>query len=316
MRQPDYPSEDTPKWAAADSYFADLLAPADGALVNALAANGRAGASCRVDDMLLAPKPKHLEAHYGQQFEDTSIAQSYATRPPYPDQVFEVLERLLPTGPRSLLDLGCGTGDITLGMRGRVDRIDAVDPSRAMLEVAATRPRADDVSLTWINDSAEAFVVRAPYSLVVAAESFHWMDWPIVLPKIARALGVNAWLALVRGRNLKGLPWMNELQHLIPRYSTNQDYKPYDIVAELSTRGLFQEAGRVTTTPIAFTQSLSDYVESFHTRNGFSRERMSADAASAFDQALTDLVLAHASDGWVRGWVTAEVVWGTPVSTR
>ena len=263
----------------------------------------------------MLPKPKHLAPQYGQQFEDSSIASVYATRPPYPEQVFDVLQSLFPPGSKSLLDLGCGTGDIALGMVGRAERIDAIDPSQAMLDIAYQRPRANDVSVSWLNESAESFDFRAPYGLVVAAESFHWMDWPIVIPKVARALESNASLAIVKGRNLKGLPWLHDLQRLIPRFSTNQDYRAYDVVTELRTRGLFEEVGRVTTTPVAFTQPLADYVESFHTRNGFSRERMTRENAAAFDQALTELVLAHTPDAQIRGWVTAEVIWGTPVST-
>lgn len=43
MRTPDYPSPDAPKWAAVDTYFADLLAPCDDALNSALAANEKSG---------------------------------------------------------------------------------------------------------------------------------------------------------------------------------------------------------------------------------------------------------------------------------
>lgn len=43
MRQPDYPSEDAPKWANVDQYFSSLLAPSDKTLDNALAANAKAG---------------------------------------------------------------------------------------------------------------------------------------------------------------------------------------------------------------------------------------------------------------------------------
>lgn len=43
MRSPDYPSADSGKWAAVDSYFATLLAPEDAVLKTALADNARAG---------------------------------------------------------------------------------------------------------------------------------------------------------------------------------------------------------------------------------------------------------------------------------
>jgi predicted O-methyltransferase YrrM len=43
LRQPDYPSADSPKWAAVDSYFAGLLAPVDEVLAAVLANNQQAG---------------------------------------------------------------------------------------------------------------------------------------------------------------------------------------------------------------------------------------------------------------------------------
>lgn len=43
MRKPDYPSADSARWSAVDSYFAGLLAPDDAVLADALQANARAG---------------------------------------------------------------------------------------------------------------------------------------------------------------------------------------------------------------------------------------------------------------------------------
>jgi predicted O-methyltransferase YrrM len=43
MRQPDYPSADSPKWAAVDTYLSGLLASHDEALEKALANNAQAG---------------------------------------------------------------------------------------------------------------------------------------------------------------------------------------------------------------------------------------------------------------------------------
>jgi hypothetical protein len=86
--------------------------------------------------------------------------------------------------------------------------------------------------------------------------------------------------------------------------------QPYDIVEELTRRNLFRETGDQTTAAVPFAQSIDDYIESFHTRNGFSRSRMTAAAADAFDAAVRRLVAQHPGDGVVRGQVRATVVWG------
>ena len=38
------------------------------------------------------PKPKHLGPDYADQFKDRSVADAYVNYPPYPAEVFEVLE--------------------------------------------------------------------------------------------------------------------------------------------------------------------------------------------------------------------------------
>ena len=257
-------------------------------------------------------KPAHLGPAYGAQFEDETVARAYAARPPYPAEVFDILDGLQPPGPRYVLDLGCGTGDVALGLLGRAERITGIDRSEPMLSVARSRPGDGHPSLTWQCVAAEAFAFPGPYSLVVAGESLHWMDWGRVLPRIAASLRPGAVLAIVEGRVLTGVPWAGELEDAIPRYSTNRDYRPYDLAVELRERELFREAGRRTTAPVPFEQSIDSYVESFHTRNGLTRQRMAPAAAAEFDVLVRGLVAPHCRDGIVRGRVASRVVWGQP----
>lgn len=46
----------------------------------------------------------------------------------------------------------------------------------------------------------------------------------------------------------------------------------------------FQFAGESTTAPLAFVQSIDDAVAAYHSRPGFSWERMRVEQAGAFDQ--------------------------------
>jgi trans-aconitate methyltransferase len=258
------------------------------------------------------PKPDHLGPEYAAQFADRSVALAYYTRPPYPPELFAQLLSLLPACERTVLDLGCGTGDVAIGLVGQVDRIDAVDTSAAMLKVASTRHMSGTDGLQWVQSRAESFRATMRYGLIVAGESLHWMDWEVVFGWLPDALAREGALALVSGREFIEVPWHAELAELVPRFSTNRRYKPYDLVGELAERGLFEEIGRHSTSPIDYAQSLEAYVESFHTRNGFSRERMSAAAAAEFDRAVRELAKSYCPDGWVRGQVGATVVWGVP----
>ena len=259
-----------------------------------------------------APKPPHLAPEFGAQFEDRSVAAAYRARPPYPDQVFDILTGLLPAGPARALELGCGSGDLTLGLASRVTRLDALEPSAAMLEIARPRAAAHG-NISWVAQQAEVFEPRDRYALVVAAESLHWMEWSVVLPRLARWLEPGASLAVVE-RSFTGLPFEPEVGALIARFSTNRVFQKSDLIDELAARGLFAERGRRRTRSVAFAQSVDDYVESFHSRNGFSRERMTPEDAAAFDRGVRDAVLACCPDGVVRGELSARVVWGAPRS--
>jgi ubiquinone/menaquinone biosynthesis C-methylase UbiE len=260
-------------------------------------------------------KPRHLSAEYAEQFADASVVAAYAARPPYPDAVFDTLASLLGAGPKRVLELGCGSGDLTLGLAPRVQAIDAVDPAEMMLERARSRAPDATANVRWIRAAAEQ-LQPAPgrYALVVAAESFHWMEWSPVLRMIAASLRGDGVLAFVTERRLIGLPWAAEAQRLVAEHSTNQDYRPYDLIAELTRRNLFREAGRRACEQASFSQSVDAYVESFHSRNGFSRERMSTESAAAFDAAMRKLVLDHAPSGIVTAAVATTVVWGRPTA--
>jgi len=264
----------------------------------------------------VSSKPAHLGPAYGAQFHDESVARAYAARPPYPRELFEWLSELQrPRGGR-ILELGCGTGDLTLGLSARAERVDAVEPSAAMLAVARRRAGADEPRIRWIEATAEEAAFDGPYALAVAAESLHWMEWEVVLPKVAAALTPGAVLAIVEREHVGPLPWDAELSRLISAYSTNREFRPYDLVNELTTRGLFRQAGRRTTTPVAFAQSIADHIECMHSRNGFSRDRMAADAAAAFDAAYRRLLERYCADDVVRFSTVATIVWGSPHGDR
>ena len=256
-------------------------------------------------------KPRHLGADYAAQFRDRALVRAYVARPPYPDAVIDALRALLPHGQARALELGCGSGDLTFRLAEHVAELVAIDPSPAMLSAALERQPIVPRNIHFVLASAETFVPHGKFELVVAAESLHWMEWSIVLPKLAHALTRQGRLAIVLARGWVDLPWEPELRTLLARYSTNQEYRPYDLVEELTQRGLFEEAGRTRAVQPRYEQDVDTYIESFHARNGFSRERMGAASAAAFDAAVRELVLSHRPDGVVSGELAASVVWGS-----
>ena len=78
----------------------------------------------------------------GRAFLDAEVVRNYRYRQPYPTEIFEILEGLL-VEPRTVLDAGSGTGALTIGLARFAKRVDAVDPSAAMLREARQKPGAD-----------------------------------------------------------------------------------------------------------------------------------------------------------------------------
>ena len=258
------------------------------------------------------PKPSHLGPAYAEQFADPAIVAAYHHRPPYPVQLFTVLSDLVIGQPRAVLDLGCGTGDIARPMAAVVDAVDAVDCSQGMIERGRGLPGGDRANLAWIlGYTEEVRLPRASYGLATAGESLHWMEWDRLLPRLNELLVPGAYLALV-SRTETPTPWRDDLLTLIRRYTTNRDYQPYSLVAELEKRGLFAQRGVERLDPLRFQQSIESYIESIHSRNGFSRDRMTHEAAVAFDEQAGRLVSTHCPSGYVQLDVVGSVTWGRP----
>ena len=82
------------------------------------------------------------------------------------------------------------------------------------------------------------------------------------------------------------------------------------MVQHLTERGLFEEAGRESVGDYECLQTIDEFVESIHSQNGFSRDRMPTHAAGEFDLAVADLAHPYEIDGRLPFQVVGSVVWG------
>jgi hypothetical protein len=137
------------------------------------------------------------------------------------------------------------------------------------------------------------------------------MDWYAIMPRFMRLLTPPGFFAIVDVEELR-LPWDDDLRQLRREYSTIPNFQYYDHVKGLEERGLFHRVGSKRTQPALLTQSLDDYIESFHGRAAFSRERMTPEAAASFDEAIRKLVSRYCQET-VELQIVAEVVWGKPL---
>lgn len=279
--------------------------------------------------MLEQTKPSHLSAEYGAWFRDPLIAEAYPYRPPYPDDVISQIVWLAsqasPGGADSAvaLDLGAGTGDLARRLAPHVARVDAVDASTAMMDRWKALPGGSHPHVRWIVGMAEEVPLAPPYTLATAGESLHWMDWDVVLPRIAGMLAPAGMLAIA-SRDWEGPPILRErLLPIFGRYSPVRDYRPFDVVAELASRGLFAEAGRRRCGPAPWTPTVAEYVACRHSQRGFSRTHMGPVVAAAFDASVVEVLeeicrsgALQERDGRLQLEVRASVVWGRPAPAQ
>ena len=259
----------------------------------------------------MQPKPDFYDTRYAAAFQEASVARSYRYRPTYPAATFDVLANLITDSPRHVLDAGCGTGAIARPLVERVDRIDAVDVSQEMINQGKQLPSGDHPHLTWIVGRVEDVPLQPPYALITTGQSIHWMDWLVVVPRFAQMLTPHGFLAILDVDDVAP-PWQDGLWQIIKRYSTIPHWQAYDHIKGLEERGLFQQYGTWRSEPSLFTQSLDDYVESFHARASLARERMTPANAQAFEEDLRALVYSYSQDT-VELQIVAEIVWGKPL---
>jgi len=122
-----------------------------------------------------------------------------------------VLDELRAHPARRILDVGCGTGDLTARLRAELttELVAGCDFSAGMLEQAAARTRA----VRWLQgDATRLPFTDATFEAVLSTEAFHWFPDPdAALREFRRVLGPGGRLlvALVNVR----VPTTSRLVH-------------------------------------------------------------------------------------------------------
>jgi SAM-dependent methyltransferase len=146
------------------------------------------------------------------------VAESYDRgRPTYPR---DAVEWLVGTPPRSVLELGAGTGKLTRTLVELGHDVHATEPDEAMLEVL--RRNLPDVRSSL--GSAER--IPAPdlsYDVVVVGQAFHWFDAEKALHEISRVLNPGGTLALAWNQRDESIPWVRKLGRIIDRPVESMD---------------------------------------------------------------------------------------------
>jgi hypothetical protein len=134
-----------------------------------------------------------------------------------------------------LLDVGCGPGSLTLLLAPYFAEAVGVDADSDMVDVAASRGVSN---ASWKQLRAEELPADlGTFQLVAFAQSFHWMDQPLVAERVRGMIAPGGAWVHVGATTHRGIETDQELPHPRP---------PWDAIDELVVRylGPVRRAGR------------------------------------------------------------------------
>jgi ubiquinone/menaquinone biosynthesis C-methylase UbiE len=197
-----------------------------------------------------------------------SVARLYeATRPGYPAELAEFVAATAGIGPGSpVLEVGCGTGQLTEALVPLGCALTAIDLGASMIEVARERVPGGGVTF-----QAVAFedIGAGPgsFDLIISAAAFHWIDPEVRFRQAARLLRPGGWLAVTGCSEHYEEPLGSALDELwLARAADDGAWatRPADVTA-ISDSGLFEAPVRRMFTRRA-TYSAEDVIGVENTR--------------------------------------------------
>ena len=136
--------------------------------------------------------------HDGKAF-DEAATEYDRSRPTYPDELVDRACRVAGTGSGDrVLEVGCGSGQLTRSLVARGLHVTALEPGRHLLAIA--RQRLEGASeLAFVNARFEdARLPGEHFRAVFSASAFHWIDPAVSWQEAARVLLPGGTLALLQ----------------------------------------------------------------------------------------------------------------------
>ena len=119
-----------------------------------------------------------------------------AGRPVYPGKLAFTLEGLV-SNHTLAVDVGCGTGQLSVLLAEHFKSVRAFDPSESQLAHARPHPR-----VSYARAPAEALpIASGSANLITAAQAAHWFDRPRFYAEVRRIAAPGAVLALITYNN-------------------------------------------------------------------------------------------------------------------
>jgi SAM-dependent methyltransferase len=139
-----------------------------------------------------------LARSYGKVFNEVALEYD-RNRPTYPDALVDQACEVagIADGDR-VLEIGCGTGQLTRSLLARGLRVTALEPGDQLIRIAGENLKdAGDVELVHAR-LEDTQLPRESYEAVFSASAIHWVDPDLSWRKIADALAPSGTLALIQ----------------------------------------------------------------------------------------------------------------------
>lgn len=151
----------------------------------------------------------------------TQVADVYQQfRPGYPGALYETLAQLVPPVPEScVLDVGCGTGNVTRELSKIYNSVYGVDPSEGMLEQARRVPVESINPISWTEGFSESLPFEAHFfDLITVAQAFHWFDADRFLKESKRVLKPGGLIAIFAEGPAPGMVYRSNIHKIIRNF--------------------------------------------------------------------------------------------------
>ena len=146
----------------------------------------------------MTQRPQSTARRYGQVFDE--IAAEYdRRRPAYPDELLDRACQVAGIGSGDhVLEVGCGSGQLTRGLAARGLHVTAVEPGQSLIALARQNLEGA-AEVEFVNAQFEdAMLPREQFQAVFCASAFHWIDPKVSWQKTADVLVPGGTLALVQ----------------------------------------------------------------------------------------------------------------------
>ncbi len=146
----------------------------------------------------MTSRPESAARRYGTVF-DAVAAEYDRRRPAYPDELIDQACQVAGIGNGDhVLEVGCGSGQLTRGLVARGLRVTALEPGTSLIALARQN-LAGVAAAEFVNARFEdALLPLEHFAAVFSASAFHWVDPEVSWQKAADVLVPGGTLALVQ----------------------------------------------------------------------------------------------------------------------